>query len=231
MKSCSTATLDSAGLNRQAVFNLDEMPADIAGKIRSAFDPDRRYRQLILIGHAGRTLWSAVKASGIDSDNPIDDFTSQTVEQWFAEQFGNCRHKIVYPGDGPIGLQALGKLAGWHHTSPFMIGIDGKWGTWYAYRAVLLADTDMPPTHASATESPCDTCHDKVCIASCPGGALGGGEFELNKCVTYRKQPSSLCKTTCLARVSCPVGAEHRYSEDQIRHTYVISMRTIEQYY
>lgn len=231
MKALNAAALDRAGLNLQAVFNLDELPPEISAQVRTRFDPEHRYRQLILIGHAGRTLWSAVKASGIASANPIDDFSVKTVEPWFAAQFSDACHEIIYPGDGAVGLQALGKLAGWHHASPFMIGIDGKWGTWYAYRVVLLADTDLEPSRPLQSESPCQPCRDKICIASCPGGALGGDAFALDKCVAYRKQPSSRCKTTCLARISCPVGAEHRYCDDQIRHTYVISMRTIEQYY
>lgn len=231
MRIRDAAALNDAGLNLQAVFNLDELPADIAAQLRCRFDPARRYRQLILIGHAGRTLWASVKASGIVSENPIDDFSIKTVEHWFAEQFaGKCR-EIIYPGSTAVGLQTLGKLAGWHHASPLKIGIDEKWGTWYAYRVVVLADTDLAPSRPMESTSPCDRCQDKTCIASCPAGALAGGGFALEKCVGYRRQPSSGCKANCLARVSCPVGVEHRYCDEQIRHTYSISMKAIERYY
>jgi len=224
------AVLNEAGLNLHAVFNLEELPGEMVAELRSRFDSSQRYRQLILIGHAGKTLWESLQASGIVSDNPIDDFSVRTVEQWLAEQ-GAGAHEIIYPGEQPVGLQTLGKLAGWHHPSPFMVGINEEWGTWYAYRVAVLADSDFEPTRPQESRSPCERCRDKVCIASCPGVALDGGTFVLEKCVSYRKQPSSGCRNSCLARISCPVGRQHRYCDEQIRHTYAISMKAIEQYY
>lgn len=226
-----SAELDRAGLNLQAVFNLDELPAAMAAALRQGFDGDVRHRQLILVGHGGRALWAAVKAAGIASPDPIDHFTIRTVAQWFGRHFPGHRHTLVYPGDYPVGLQALGKLAGWHHPSPFMVGINDCWGTWFAYRAALLADTDLEPTPPLAGKSPCLDCREQACIGSCPGGALAGGSFSLGRCVAYRRQPASACRTTCLARLGCPVGVEHRYEDEQIRHTYSISLRAIEHHY
>jgi hypothetical protein len=219
--------LDVAGLNLQAVFNLDALPGENLAELRRHYDPAHRYRQLILIGHAGKALWNAVKVSGIGSENPIDDFSVKTVEQWFASHFPSHAHEVIYPGDIPVGLQALGKIAGWHHASPLMLGIQQKWGTWYAYRVAMLTDTNLLPSNPSPSESPCNRCAQKICIASCPGAALAGGTLALDKCISYRKAPSSRCQATCLARVSCPVGSDHRYDEDQLRHTYSISLKAI----
>lgn len=218
--------LDRAGLNLQAILDLDTLPAEL----RRRHDPAQRYRQLILIGHAGKTLWDAVKASGIRSDNPIDDFSVHTVEQWFSAHFSDKAHEVIYPGNSPVGLQALGKIAGWHHASPLMIGIQQEWGTWYAYRVVLLADSDLAPSRPAHGESPCVLCAEQVCIASCPGGAFDGEVFVLQKCLAYRQSPASRCQATCIARVSCPVGAEHRYDDEQLRHTYSISLQNIKRY-
>lgn len=221
------SALNHAGLNLQAVIDLDTLPAEMLAGLRRHHDPEHRYRQLILIGHAGKTLWNTVKASGIRSENPIDEFSVHTVEQWFATYFARQAHAVIYPGDTSPGLQALGKIAGWHHASPMMIGIQKAWGTWYAYRVVLLADTDLEATRALPSESPCDRCVGKACIAACPAGALAGITFDLMKCVNYRILPSSRCKATCVARVSCPVGVEHRYDDDQLQHTYSISLKAI----
>lgn len=223
--------LDAAGLNRHAVFNIDELPRDVAESIRSGSGSPPKFRQLILIGHAGRRLWEAVKESGIDSPDPIDDFTVRTVARWFADCQPGSAYEMLYPGTHPIGLQRLGHLAGWHHPTPFMVGIDQEWGTWFAYRAAIVSDTHFPVTQRVEGLHPCVTCAPRSCIGSCPGGALAGGQFDLGKCVGYRKQEDSQCKATCLARTSCPVGSSHRYSEEQIRHTYSISMRAIERYY
>ncbi|WP_428828126.1 hypothetical protein ACLIKD_09545 [Azonexus sp. IMCC34842] len=219
--------LNAAGLNLQAIFNIADLPAELAGEIHQRFDPENRYRQLILIGHGGKRLWAALKDSGIASENPIDDFSSATVRQWLATH----PHTIIYPARDSLGLQALGKLAGWHHASPFMVGINETWGSWYAYRVVALSDTDFAPSIRQTTTSPCTQCRDQPCLASCPAGALSGDAFDLNKCIAYRKQPASACRATCLARVSCPVGTEHRYCDAQIAHTYTISMRMIEALY
>lgn len=222
------AALDAAGLNLQAVFDLDRLPGDMVAPLRARLDPSCRYRQLILVGHLGRTLWTALQASGIRSQDPIDDFTVRTVRQWFSAQFPEHHGEIIYPGEVPVGLQALGKLAGWHHASPFMVGIDHKWGSWFAYRAVLLADTCLEPTPPRRGDAPCAACVDKPCIDACPGGALSDGRFALAKCTAYRRQVGSFCATTCLARLACPLGMEYRYCAEQIRHAYAASLKMIE---
>ena len=224
------ALLNRAGLNRQAVFNLDDLPGKMAASVRASCTSGRAGRQLILIGHAGRQFWTSLKASGVDSEHPIDDFSIQCVQQWFAACQAHNSYEIIYPGTAAIGLQRLGQLAGWHHATPFMLGIDREWGTWYAYRAVVVADTEFAPTQPMDSAPPCISCDHRVCIRSCPASALDAGQLDLGKCVAYRKQADSRCKATCLARLSCPVGSRHRYDEEQIQHSYTHSMRYIERY-
>ncbi len=216
--------LSEAGLNRHAVFDLAALPDDI----RCRLAPLAHETQLILLGHAGRRLWDCVRQAGMDSPDPIDDYSVALIRRHFAEQYPSSRYRILYPGEQPIGLQALGKLAGWHTPSPLMIGIDAQWGSWYAYRAVLLADTDFCPTQPRQTDSPCITCHAQPCLAACPAGALDTGEFALETCSRYRLQAESPCRFTCLARLACPVGSEHCYATDQLAHTYGRSLQMIE---
>lgn len=227
----NTTLLNSAGLNRQAVFDFDSLPPDITAPLQESCHAILPCRQLILIGHAGRRLWEAIRASGIKSEDPIDDFTVQTVRQWFAQCQPHHSYEILYPGPQLIGLQRLGELAGWHHAAPFMVGIDKEWGSWFAYRAVVVANTAFEPSKPVHSEHPCASCDHRICIANCPAGAMDEGKFDLAKCVAYRKQADSRCKATCLARVSCPVGSVHRYSDEQIHHSYSRSMQVIEQYY
>lgn len=221
------APLDAAGLNLQAIFEIADLPPAIAAQLEGAGN----FRQLLLIGHGGRRLWDAVQASGIASADPIDDFTVATIEGWFAEQLPGCDHAIVYPGSRNVGLQALGQLAGWHHASPFMVGINARWGSWYAYRAVVLAATAFQPQREAAGVSPCAVCVSRACVGACPGEALNGPALALEKCIAWRKQPASSCRASCLARLACPVGREHRYAAEQLRHSYGISLRMIEARY
>ena len=215
--------LNENGLNRQAIFDVVDLPAEIRSQLKTESG------QLILVGHGGRLLWERVQAAGQSSSNPIDDFAVATIQRWFAEFLPGQHYQILYPGDQIIGLQALGKLAGWHQPSPFMVGIDSEWGSWFAYRAVVLADTNFQPTLAADRNRPCDSCPSKDCVINCPAGALDDAEFSLNKCLAYRKLPDAKCHFTCLARVSCPVGSEHQYSAEQLHHTYSISLRYITQ--
>jgi epoxyqueuosine reductase len=216
--------LNAVGLNRQAVFDVASLPEPIRSTLGTTSG------QLILIGHAGKQLWQAVQAAGIAGSDPIDDFTIATLQHWFADFLPGHSYQILYPGEHPVGLQALGKLAGWHQPSPFMLGIDSEWGTWYAYRAAILADSNFLPSTPVDRNNPCASCQDKPCITHCPAGALDGEQFSLNKCISYRRQADSPCQFTCLARISCPVGLEHRYDEAQLRHTYAISLQAIRQY-
>lgn len=56
---------------------------------------------------------------------------------------------------------------------------------------------------------------------------MDGGHFALERCIAYRVRDDSKCIHTCLARIACPVGGEHRYDADQLRHAYSISLRTL----
>ena len=112
-----------------------------------------------------------------------------------------------------------------------MVGIDTEWGSWFAYRAALLADTDFLPFLPVDRSSPCKTCQEKPCIAACPANALEGGDFSLQKCIAYRRRTGSKCQFTCLARVDCPVGAEHRYDDEQLRHSYGRSLEDLKKYF
>ncbi len=226
MSAIDFSALDAAGLNLQAVFDLAALPADV----RAPLDPAGAYRRLILIGHGGRTLWERVQAARLSSEHPIDDFTRATVVAWLAGQLPGVAHALVYPGDGPVGLQALGRLAGWHHESPFRVGVNAAWGSWFAYRAVLLVDADLAVTPPMAGESPCAACAGQACVSACPADALRERAFSLAKCIAYRRQADSRCRVTCVARTSCPVRPEHRYDDAQIAHSYVRSLAMIERW-
>lgn len=215
----------AAGLNRQHVFNVGELPADLI----AGLEPRPEERQLILLGHAGRQLWDCVQAAGLPGEHPIDDYCRQTVARFFSEHLPDRPYRLPYPGDTPVGLQALGTLAGWHHPSPFMIGVDRHWGSWFAYRAVILCATDFAPTATINHGSPCIDCREQPCIASCPAGAAGN-RFDLPACADERLRPGSDCAYGCLARNACPVGAEHRYAEAQIRHSFALSLQMLRQW-
>ena len=93
---------------------------------------------------------------------------------------------------------------------------------------MVLVDTDLPATVPMSGESPCAGCADQTCVTACPAGALDECEFSLQKCIAYRRRPESRCRITCVARTSCPVRPEHRYTDAQIAHSYSRSLAMIE---
>lgn len=226
MTVCDFSSLNQVGLNLQAILAVDELPEVVKCELRQ-LDPAARYRRLVLIGNAGPGLWAEIKRAGVVSNDPIDDFSVAAVRRWLAAQFPGNAYEIVYPGPKLLNLQSVGEAAGWHHPSPFMLGIQEGLGTWYAYRALVLLDSECVPSRVRETISPCATCEAKACTGSCPAGAMSDGAFALDKCISYRKSPASRCVTTCIARTSCPVGATHRYSDEQMRHMYAISLEAI----
>lgn len=150
--------LNDAGLNRQHVFNLSDLPEDLLAPLH----PATHERQLILFGHAGRQLWTCVQSEGIRSQHPIDEYSVRMVRTWLQQAMPNAQARFVFPVGLPegqhVGLQRLGGLAGWHHPSPFMVGVDAKWGSWFAYRAAIITDTHLHPSVMEDQGHPCLDC-------------------------------------------------------------------------
>ena len=226
--------LNRHGLNLQAVFDLADLPPELLAPLGLDLPGRARWRQLILIGHLGRDFWDALQRRGLHGAHPVDQFVTERVAAWMADALPAQAWQQVFPGPAPVALQRLGALAGWHQASPFWVGVDAEWGSWFAYRAVLLTDTALPVTPRREAGSPCDSCVDKPCISACPAGALAsepGGPWRLQACLDWRKQPGSSCLDRCLARNACPVGERYRYADQQIAYHYLHSMRAIRERY
>ena len=102
------AQLDDAGLNRQHVFDLPQIPPDLL--VPLCVEPHER--QLILLGHAGRRLWERVQAEPMRCAHPIDEYSIRTVTDWIGQALPGARFRFVYPRGLPagqhVGLQRLG---------------------------------------------------------------------------------------------------------------------------
>lgn len=220
-------TLSRAGLNLTAVFPLDSLPAGIHHKLIVAVG-EGIYKQLILVAHAGNGFWQSLQDSDPHPVDPVDKYTREIVTQAFDEILQGRRYSVLYPGELRLDLQALGALAGWHHASPFWVGINPDYGTWYAYRALIVADSDFAPTPTEQSSHPCVDCAAKPCIQACPAHAMQNDRFDIDRCIGYRLQPDSACRYQCLARNACPVGSQHRYDDAQMRHHYSASLKFLE---
>jgi len=223
--------LSLVGLNLQAVISLKQLPSDLTVQLNTSTDKFDHYSQLLLIGHGGSLLWQNVNRwkESYPSNHPIDDFSKFHVKDFLSKRFSSVDFEIIFPcvKQSFVNFQALGQLAGWHHPSPFGLGINQHWGSWFAYRAVVLLKSRYLTTQIEHSKSPCLSCKNRDCVQTCPAYALSGDKLDLNRCIAYRKQPESKCKDRCIARMACPAAKQHQYRLEQIQYHYGRSMDTI----
>lgn len=221
--------LEQHGLNLFAILNCHTLPVETAAAFIQAAIPLNQYQRIVLIGNGGREFWQALQASDTDTANPVDDFSEQITRQ-FAKNYLPPSAALfwLFPSQHLVPLQQLGQLAGWSHPSPLGLGINHKFGVWFAYRAAFLTTAELPVTTTTQQPSPCDSCTEKPCISNCTAAAVQGvNQFDVPACAAYRLAPQSPCADRCLSRLACPIAPQHRYSLEQIQYHYRQSLDTL----
>jgi len=177
---------------------------------------------VVLVGNVGGSLWPAFDTDRQAVDHPLDDWSKRTLGRLVTEMPGALG--AVFPSDGPpyYPFQQWALRAEPVHPSPLGPLIHPEYGLWHAYRGALLfaGEIDGLPTPVPVS-SPCSTCADKPCLATCPVEAIDPeeGGLDVMVCAAHLKTaPGDACLAgACLARRACPVGAEYRYDEPQAR--------------
>lgn len=224
--------LGTAGLNLFAVLDMKRLPEPGMARIAEAMPSFANQARIILIGNGGRALWDAIPEAQWQQPDPIDRYSREAALRFARQVLTPNDYQLLYPGDSPVPLQQLGALAGWHTPSPMGIGINPTWGLWYAYRAVLITDAPLEEMRYPTPLPPCDDCTDKPCLSACPASALRtSAAIDMARCAGYRLAPESDCADRCLARLGCPVSIERRYTLDQVRYHYRLSLETLRHYF
>jgi len=220
--------LAEQGLNMFAALELDGLPHAFNQAARTSGIRIEDYSRLLLFGHGGNRMWKALNKHGMTGTDPVDHHSVFHVVRFVQRYLDACPYRILYPGNIPIPLQQLGSLAGWHHCSPLGIGVNGTYGPWFGYRAVVLVRAGLPFMTEPPAPSPCEQCADKPCISVCPASALSAGAPpDVGACIDYRMQTDSTCALKCLARLICPIGTRFRYCDEQVRYFYGRSLESI----
>jgi len=224
--------LATAGLNLFAVLDCNALPEVTAGAIDAAGVPVAEYRRLVLVGHGGRRLWTALGEWGMRTADPVDHYSMEMTRQFIHDYLDETNVLWLYPGSTYlVPLQQLGQAAGWSQPSPLGQGIHPKYGVWFAYRAAFLTMVELPLHVERPGPSPCESCAEKPCIATCPVSAVKMGSFDVEGCGRFRISQDSACADRCLARMACPFFPEHRYDLEQIRYHYLHSLPTLRKWY
>ncbi|WMW79689.1 hypothetical protein RF679_13645 [Undibacterium cyanobacteriorum] len=235
-----SAFLRDVGLNLQAAIPLEQLPETLRQQLHQACPQAADFRQLLLFGNGGPRFWQAAQThmeananlTNAQEAHPLDQFSITMVEQFIRDELGaEASYLFLYPGSFTLNLQSLGSLLAWHQNSPLMIGIHPEFGLWSAYRVLVLCNSNfassLPLQQRSAEQksvSICVACQTRACVQACPANAMDHAGFHLDRCWQYRSQEESMCRVRCVARLACPVGTEHRYSDEQIHYHYAQSL-------
>ena len=135
--------------------------------------------------------------------NPLDQYVRQAVLT-VLEEIEISWQVFWAEVNAPkrIALQKLAKICGLADLSPSRLSVHSQYGPWIAFRAVIVFDAEGPQKKAPIVN---------IC-ESCSKPCLEPFKTALEK---------NIWENWLKVRVSCPVGREHQYSEDQIRYHYV----------
>lgn len=168
----------------------------------------------LLLLSGGGAFFDRFRADGPPAgDDPLDRWTRARVEELLAPlRAAGVRaaaHHPFWNEPDPLPFQRIGAAAGLPTAVPLGLHLHPVYGTWLAYRALILLDVpveEAPPLPAD----PCAGC-DAPCLAACPAGAVTAGGWNALACVDHRVAGADPCADGCHARLACPRGARHRY--------------------
>ncbi len=148
--------------------------------------------------------------------NPLDRYTERVIAGATRDALRphGVAHVVHFPfGARPlIPFQRLGRAAGLGGPGPLGLQIHPTFGPWWAYRALIVLDRPLP--EAPPPGDGCAGC-DAPCVAACPAGAVARGGFDIVACQA-RRLVAEPCRLSCVARISCVRGPEHRYRDEEL---------------
>lgn len=197
---------------------------EVLGWLSDATGSDFAGRALVLVGNAGPAMFARFASERNPIQDLMDDWTREVLTP-LATQLGA---RAVFPFDIPHPpFLTWARAAGAGHTSPLGMNIHPKFGLWHAYRAALIFDQSVEIPSATETVSPCESCPDQPCLATCPVSAFSPDGYDIDACTTHLRTPEGEdCRSGgCLARAACPVAPEYFHSPEQIRFHMVAFMK------
>jgi hypothetical protein len=179
-------------------------------------------RAALVVG-GGRGFFDAF-ARGRDvhdtAPNPLDRHTRAVVVEAARAALDplGVAHAEHFPflgasaGGAVIPFQRLGRAAGLAASSPLGLQIHPTYGAWWAYRALVVVDVELP--RAAPLSDGCAGCP-APCVDACPASAVQLTGFSIPACHARRLEAEP-CRLSCAARIACVRGPEHRYSDEQL---------------
>ena len=193
-----------------------------AGEAAPALGDGRPAACVALIGNVGSSIWPHFRAW---QDGAPDRGGADPLDAWSKAAIGPISVALgataYFPSDPPWQpFQQWAMRAEGLRASPLGILIHPVYGLWHGYRGALAFADAIETEGEVAGPHPCDGCRDRPCLNRCPAGAVTAAGFDVAGCRGYlgTEAGREACMIAgCLARNACPVGAVHRYCDDQLR--------------
>jgi ferredoxin len=209
--------LGELGLN--VLFPLTRAAFDVAARPLALDDLLAGAAGALIVGSGGPAFFDRFDGSPEAVDNapePLDRYTERVVTCATRDALHSrgSTHAVHFPfGVRPlIPFQRLGRAAGLGGPGPLGLQIHPTFGPWWAYRALIVLDRPLPP--AAPPGDGCAGC-DAPCVAACPAGAVARGGFDIVACQA-RRLVAEPCRLSCVARITCVRGPEHRYRDEEL---------------
>ena len=181
-------------------------------------------KAVLLIGVIGGAMWThferwRMAQADHGGADPLDRWSKMVIDR-VADEVGA---EACYPSEAPYQpFQRWAMRAEGLKPSPLGILIHPRFGLWHSYRGALLFRTwdEAQEDQAVIAPHPCETCRGKPCLSTCPVGAISLDGFDVAACRAHLASPEGqggCMGSGCLARNACPVGADFRYPDAQLR--------------
>ena len=207
------AALDPHGIMLRGVASFD------AGEGPSLVDGVSA-RSVVLVGNIGGSIWPHFSRwqQGYDGPDPLDTWSKSLILP-LAQALGATAY---FPSDPPYQpFQQWAVRAEDLRPSPLGILLHRRYGLWHGYRGALGFSFEIGSAQVEDEADPGQADGwEEACAAACPAVAVTAEGSDAPRCQRYLS--SAAGEATCMAdgcavRNCCPVGAEYRYPEDQLR--------------
>lgn len=218
------ADIDGAGFEVLGAGQVGAYNQGLESKYRNYRLPELGASEnlVVVIGNA-RRLWpmfldTYANTTLSDEEHPLDVYTRMHLGAAAARVAAelSLRHELRFSFDHApkaIAIQRLAAVTGAAELAPIGLCVHPSYGPWFSLRAAVVFSIAGPELRSPA--SICSRCAHKPCLvarervlASLEGGAPCREAFE------------SDWQGWLAMREACPVGAEQRYGDDQIRYHY-----------
>ena len=171
----------------------------------------------LLIGDQGGSHWEAFSKSGFLGDGKLDPMNRWT-ETIVGKLADHLSARPLFPfGERVWPFQQWAQAATGMAQSPLGLLIHPEYGLWNALRGAMVFDEtfQIPPPPKLA--NPCATCVERPCLNTCPVSAFWEDHYYVESCRAHvASKEGADCKLTgCKARLACPIGQQHQYSQAQ----------------